>query len=247
MALVSIIMPAYNSVSYIGMAIDSVINQEISDWELIIVDDCSSDGTYDFIHERYSSESRIKLHRLDKNSGSPAAPRNFGLRQALGRYIAFLDADDLWRPDKLSQQLHCMTKNGAVISCTAYSVIDANGKLIGSFYPPERNNYSGLLKGNTIGCLTLMYDRNAFGELSFPKCGHEDYALWLSMLRAGNSVIGIQRELADYRIVSGSVSSNKLKMLSFFWNIYHNMERFSLIRSAFYCIRYAMLNSRKYH
>lgn len=200
MALVSVIMPAYNSVRYIGMAIDSVIKQDLSDWELVIVDDRSSDGTYEFVRERYRDESRVRLYRLDKNSGSPAMPRNFGLRQAVGRYIAFLDADDLWHPDKLSRQLADMADHGAVISCAAYRVIDAEGVRVGAFCPPLRNNYSGLLKGNTIGCLTLMYDRNAFAELSFPQCGHEDYALWLSMLREGHDVVGIQEELADYRI-----------------------------------------------
>lgn len=246
MPLVSIIMPSYNSMLYIEKAVCSVIRQSFCDWELIIIDDCSTDGTYGFLLKRFSSDPRIVIDRLQENSGGPTLPRNCAMQRASGEYIAFLDSDDEWHPNKLERQIYYMNKFGAFISCTAYGVVNEQGERVGSFTPPVENDYAGLLKANTIGCLTCIYNRKKIGELRFLECGHEDYALWLSILKRGYKVIGVQEELASYRLVRGSVSSNKLKVFSFFWNIYKNVEGFSFFVSLILCFRYMVLNFNKY-
>lgn len=246
MPVVSIVMPSYNSLRFVERAVSSVIKQTFQDWELIIVDDCSTDETYDFLLEKFSNDSRIIVDRLPENSGGPAAPRNHAMRRARGDYIAFLDSDDEWYPVKLERQLTLMETLDADISCTAYGVLNEVGERVGSFVPPPENDYFGLLRGNTIGCLTCVYNRRKVGELQFLKCGHEDYALWLSVLRCGRKVIGLQEELAAYRLVSGSVSSNKFRVLSYFWHIYRGLEGFSSCSSLYFCFRYMLLNLNKY-
>lgn len=246
MPVVSVIMPSYNSIRYIEKAVRSVLRQTFSDWELIIIDDCSTDGTYEFLIENFSGDFRIVIDRLPENSGTPALPRNYAMQCASGKYIAFLDSDDEWYPNKLERQLLLMQQLGASISCTAYSVINEQGERIGSFMPPPENSYSGLLRSNTIGCLTCIFDRGKFGDLQLLRCGHEDYAFWLAILKRGYKVIGVQEELAAYRLVPGSVSSNKLKVFGFFWNIYRNVEGFSPFFSLLFCFRYLFFNINKY-
>lgn len=244
--LVSVIMPAYNAKVTIGAAINSLQAQSFTNFELIVVDDGSTDGTCREVERLAGQDSRICLLRLTENSGSPAAPRNEGLRHARGRYIAFLDADDKWKPRKLERQVAFMEATGACISCTGYDVYNDDGKLIGYFVPPEQNNYEGILRENTIGCLTAMLDSRQVGPIEFPICGHEDYALWLSLLRRGGCVHGLQERLADYRVSRSSVSGNKAKVLKYFWRIYREVEKFSVGQSGYYCLRYAWNARNKY-
>jgi teichuronic acid biosynthesis glycosyltransferase TuaG len=187
------------------------------------------------------SEPRIKLSVLEKNSGGPAHPRNVGIDAALGRFIAFLDADDWWAPAKLARQVDFMKREGAVLSSTGYDVVGPEGQAAGSFLPPPV-----LLRASTIGCLTAMYDTRALGRPHFPSCGHEDYALWLSILRKGRVAHGLQERLATYRQRAGSVSANKLKVLSFYFHVYREREGFSGIRSGLMCLRCAWVNRNKY-
>ncbi|MGF1817735.1 glycosyltransferase family 2 protein, partial [Vibrio splendidus] len=150
--LVTVIMPSYNASNTIGRAIDSVISQEFENWELIIVDDCSSDDTRSVV-EPYLSE-KIKLVELSENSGSPAKPRNVALSLAKGDYIAFLDSDDVWYVNKLSRQISYMLASGSKFSCTGYDIADENRNY--KFIPPKLINYNDLIKNNTIGCLTAI-------------------------------------------------------------------------------------------
>jgi len=239
-------MPMFNAARYVCEAMDSVRAQTHKDWELIVVDDCSTDNSVALVEQYLAMDSRIRLIRAEKNSGSPATPRNSGIDVAVGRYIAFLDPDDRWAPAKLELQLSYMEDNNAAISCTGYGVINESGHPIGGYQPPGRTDYRELLKENTIGCLTAMYDTRALGKRYFQKCGHEDYALWLSIAKEGYTVYGLPDALAFYRISSGSVSSNKVKVLKFFWNIYRNIEGFSAARSLFMCLRYAWNARSKY-
>lgn len=239
-------MPAYNAAGTIVDAIASLQAQSLTDYELIVVDDGSKDETCRKVEELVSQDLRICLLKSKKNSGSPATPRNLGLKKAKGRFVAFLDADDRWKPSKLERQVAFMKETGAVISCTGYDVCDESGRLVGSFVPPAKNDYEGMLRENTIGCLTAMVDSRQVTSIEFPVCGHEDYALWLDILKKGVHVYGLQERLAEYRVSRSSVSGNKLKVLKYFWGIYRGRERFSVGRSGYYCLRYAWNARGKY-
>ena len=244
--LVSVVMPSFNASQTIERSIRSVLNQSFEEFELLVVDDCSFDNTREIVQEVAESDPRVRLIPSIYNSGSPATPRNIGIEHAKGRYIAFLDSDDTWFRSKLEEQLRLMEGGGAAISCTGYAVDNASGDRIGALMPPKVTGYDELLSENTLGCSTVMIDRSKVSDIRFPVCGHEDYALWLALTRAGHKVFGLQQEMACYRVAPGSVSSNKLKVLGYFWNIYRNMEGFSVIRSGIYCLRYAWNVRSKY-
>lgn len=243
---VSIIMPTYNCQNFVGDAIQSVIDQTYKNWELIIVDDYSTDETPLELDRFRLKDSRIRVFRLPENSGSPAAPRNKGIEEAHGRFIAFIDSDDCWLPEKLNVQVAAMLKDGYLLSCTSYSVIDEVGVAVGSFKVPAQATFSDILRHNTLGCLTVMYDSSKLGKLYFPRCGHEDYALWLDITRRGVKVLGINEKLAVYRLRHGSVSSNKLKVLTFFWHIYRRRMNFNPFYSLLLCANYAFHARNKY-
>jgi teichuronic acid biosynthesis glycosyltransferase TuaG len=245
--LVSVVMPAYNASRTIGSSIRSIQRQSYSNWELLVVDDCSTDDTVLIVKGLSTIDSRIKLISLAKNSGRPAYPRNEAIKEASGEFIAFLDADDEWLPGKLKKQVSFMARSNVAFSCSGYGVISFSGEEIGSFNPPMECSYNDLLANNSVGCLTVMYDVRVLGKQYFPICGHEDYALWLKILKKGYSVHGLQESLSLYRLTPGSISSSKLKVLKFFWNIYKNQEGFSHLVSALFCLRYAWNARGKYN
>lgn len=244
--LVSVVMPAFNAARTIENSIRSVLRQTCGDLELLVVDDCSTDDTAQIVSKIARDDCRVRLIESQSNSGSPATPRNIGINNAQGRYLAFLDSDDSWVPGKLEGQVRFMEESGAAISCTGYEVVDEDGTTIGSFVPPKIAGYQELLSENTLGCSTVMVDLTKVSDLKFPVCGHEDYALWLKLTRAGLEAYALQEKLARYQVAPGSVSSNKLRVLGYFWNIYRNFEGFSFIRSLFYCGRYAWNVRAKY-
>ncbi|EGQ8469057.1 hypothetical protein AOR11_15565 [Vibrio alginolyticus] len=233
--LVSIVMPSFNSSDTIAKSISSVLSQTYDNWELVIVDDFSSDDTLDKLKQ--FNDPRIKVVALPSNSGSPAYPRNIGIEYSNGDYIAFLDSDDLWKEKKLEVQLKAMTSKGINFSCTGYTVLK-DGNITRSFTPPEKVHYDQLLCNNSIGCLTAMVSKDLMGDLRFPLCGHEDFALWLKLSKKTDYVLGIKTHLAEYNLVDGSVSSAKSKLIPFFWNIYRNEEGFSRTKSLYYCFLY---------
>jgi glycosyltransferase involved in cell wall biosynthesis len=269
--LVSIVMPAHNSEKYVGAAIESVLNQTQRDWELIVVDDASNDGTSNLVSEFSARDSRIQVYRFERSVG-PARARNLAIQHATGRYIAFLDSDDVWLPNKLEHQLRKMQESGAVLSFTAYKKVDADGQVgkttIGV---PSTVTYSDLLRTNVIGCLTAVYDTQALGKMYMPedarredyrlwlqilklRTHHEDYALWLAILRrmfrdrgsvARKTVIGINEVLAYYRIHSRSVSRNKLRAAAMQWAVYRQVEKLSLLKSIYYFAHYAYHGYKK--
>jgi len=244
---VSVVMPAYNASCTIASSIKSVQQQSYKNWELWVVDDCSTDDTVSIVKGLLAIDDRIKLISLAKNSGRPAYPRNVAIKEATGELIAFLDADDEWLPIKLKKQVSFMTRSNVAFSCSGYEIISFVGKEIGSFNPPMICSYDDLLAANSIGCLTAMYDARILGKQYFPICGHEDYALWLKILREGHLVHGLQESLSLYRLTPGSVSSNKLKVMKFFWNIYNKQEGFSRLVSVLFCLRYAWNTRGKYN
>ena len=176
--LVSIITPCYNAAPFISQAIESVLAQSFGDWEMIIVDDCSSDDSLSIIQKYARIDSRIRYLRTDKPSGSPTLPRNMGIKEAKGRYIAFLDSDDIWLPNKLSDQLKVFEKSEVAIVFSNYEKVSLGGERCGrEVIAPCEVDYRLLLKGNCIGCLTAMYDSALTGKIFFKEIGHEDLSL----------------------------------------------------------------------
>lgn len=244
--LVSIITPAYNTERYLKDTIESVIKQDYDNWELIIIDDCSKDNSKS-IAERYMQvDKRIRLISLEKNSGVAFA-RNTGIKAARGRYIAFLDSDDLWYPDKLSSQIKYMQDNNYYFTFTGYEWIDKDGtKLNKVIKVPTEVDYRRLLKGNPIGCLTVIIDRNKINKLEMLPIRHEDYAAWLCIVGEGINAYGINRNLAQYRKTNSSLSSNKFKVIRWTWDIYRKNQNLSFLRSVRCLAMYAFNTSLKY-
>lgn len=231
---ISVIMPTYNASLTIERSILSVLNQSYSNFELIIVDDCSTDNTVDVVSS--ISDDRLKLISLEKNSGSPSTPRNVGLAECKGDYIAFLDADDIWYPRKLEVQIEFMLIGNIDFSCTGYD-IENYGKVVSEYIPPPVVEYHDLLTNNSIGCLTAIVSKRLIKDHRFPNCGHEDFALWLKLSK-GIKVYSIDEKLACYNRMEGSVSADKKKLFGFFWNIYRNEEGFSTVRSLWLSTQY---------
>lgn len=237
--LVSIITPTYNASRFIEETIKSVINQTYSEWEMIIIDDCSSDNTIELVSKYCLLDNRIKLYQLETNSGAAIA-RNLGIRNSKGRFIAFLDSDDLWDLNKLEKQLSFMQENKFGFSFTGYRVISESGVYLNKDVKvPDKINYNDLLGNTIIGCLTVIIDKNIIGEFQMPllRAG-QDTATWLSILKKGHIAYGYNEVLASYRKVNGSISNNKLKALKRTWYIYRNVENISLWKSIFYFIGY---------
>jgi glycosyltransferase involved in cell wall biosynthesis len=243
-------MPARNSARHLEQAIESVVRQTHRDWELIVVDDGSTDATWSILERLAARDARIRTLRLPHSAG-PARARNLAIQLAAGRFIAFLDSDDVWLPAKLERQLDVMQRTGAVLSFTAYRKIDSHGNLGHSVIEvPPTVTYAELLKTNVIACLTAVYDALALGKMVMPEVRHEDYALWLAILRrtfgaAGTPVAGINEALACYRVHDSSVSHNKLKAAGMQWAVYRQVERLSLRRSLYYFLHYAWHGLRK--
>lgn len=236
--LISVITPAYNAEDFIAETIDSVLNQTYEHWEMIIIDDCSTDGTVEKINTY--TDDRITLIELKKNSGSGIA-RNRGIDAANGRFIAFLDSDDLWLPEKLENQLSFMMQHKVAFSFTEYARMKEDGSLLKSnIRAPETINYHGLLKHCVIGCLTVMIDMDKTGHIQMVDLrARQDYVLWLTLTKKGYLAYGIPKELAIYRIVRNSISSNKFKMAKRNWKVYRHIEGQGFFKSIWYLVHYA--------
>lgn len=223
--LVSIIMPSYNTAPYIAESILSVIDQTYKDWELIIVDDCSKDNT-DEVVKPYLHDMRIKYLKNDGNSGA-AVSRNRALREAKGKWIAFLDSDDLWMPEKLENQIAFMEKNGYHFSYTNYSEIDMKGDKTGVIVTgPKRITKIGMFNYCWPGCLTVMYDAETIGLIQIADIKkNNDYAMWLKVCRKANCYL-LDEELAMYRRGRvGSVSTHGIRtMIGWHYKLFHDAE-----------------------
>lgn len=232
---VSIITPLYNSESFIAETIQSVISQTYNNWEMLIIDDCSKDKSSEIVKTYKSLDERIKYFKTDFPSGSPTKPRNIGVEKANGRYIAFLDSDDLWEQNKLETQLRVLEDESVAIVFSNYQKINEQGiqnnRVIKA---PKIVDYQKLLKGNVIACCTCVYDSSKTGKLYFNNQGHEDYALWLEILKKGYFAKNTGLVSAKYRVRNASISSNKYKVIFWIYNIYRQNERMSIIKSIYY-------------
>lgn len=238
---VSIITPTFNSEKFLESTIKSVLEQGFENFEMIIVDDCSTDETIKIAKKYSEKDKRIKVIKLEKNSGAAIA-RNTALEIAEGQYIAFLDSDDLWKKNKLRKQIDFMKKDNIGFSFTGYELISEEGdKLNKIIKVPYKITYSDLLKNTIIGCLTVVIDRNKIGDFRMPlvRAG-QDTATWLSILRNGECAYGYNEVLSEYRLVNGSISSNKIKALKRTWNTYRNLEKLSFIKCSYYFAHYCV-------
>jgi len=235
--LVSIITPMFNSEKYISETIGSVIAQTYTDWEMIIVDDCSLDFSAKIVEEYSNKDSRIKLVKLNKNSG-PAIARNKAIKNAKGRFIAFLDSDDLWKPSKLQKQIEFMQLNKCLLSYSYYEILkDQNKNNKKLIMPPLKINYKKLLKTNHIGCLTAVYDADKLGKIYFPLIEkRQDYGLWLLILKKIKFAKCIPISLAIYREAKNSISSNKIGLIKYNFQLFRNIEKISFIKSVYYVV-----------
>lgn len=239
--LVSIVMPTYNCASFIEESVKSVLVQSYKNWELIIVDDCSKDNTKEILAPYLTKYPNIHYTCLLKNSG-PAVARSEAIRQAKGDYIAFLDSDDLWLPNKLSKQISFMKQKGIAFCATGYEIISESGKSKNfALIPPEKTNYDKMLRLSCpVGNLTIIYDRRIVGEQQVPFIKkRNDFALWLKVLHKTPVCYGMQEILAKYRLRSQSVSRNKLKLLPYHWYLYRHIENLSMLTSVWYILCWA--------
>lgn len=231
---VSVIVPVYNAQSCIADTIMSVINQTYTDWELFLVDDGSTDDTVRIMQE-YASD---KIHVITEKEGKgAAAARNCGITLSTGRYIAFLDADDLWRPDKLANQLDFMRRNEAAFSFTGYEFGDEEAKPTGTIVRvPERINYKGAVKNTTIFTSTVIFDMTKLSKenVMMPNVPSEDSATWWKVLKVVEYAYGLDEALTIYRRMGKSLSSNKLEAIRRIWFLYRKVEHFNVFYSA-YC------------
>lgn len=230
--LVSIIMPSYNTAGFIEQTINSVIQQTYDNWELIIVDDCSTDNT-DAVVKKFIN-SRVKYIKNDKNSGA-AISRNKALKEAQGRWIAFLDSDDLWEPDKLEKQISFMNDNGFHFTYTNYSEIDEDSNPLGrTVTGPKRISKMGMFNYCWPGCLTVMYDRKFIGEIQIENIRkNNDYAMWLKICRKADCYL-LDEVLAKYRKRNGSISNHSyVSLVKWHYRLYREAEHENIVLSLF--------------
>ncbi|MGY3750913.1 glycosyltransferase family 2 protein [Vagococcus acidifermentans] len=244
--LISIIMPVYNAEKYVGEAINSVLNQTYLNWELLVVNDGSTDKSVQVIQDYMKTDTRIKFINKKNNEGIASA-RNSGIKEAEGDYICFLDSDDMWKVTKLEEQLNIMKENSASFSCTSYSIIDEQHNKIGYFRRDQKfYSYEELLHTNFIGCLTVMITSQLMKKNPMPSIKHEDYATWLNILSRNKKVFFIDQHLAIYRKTSGSISSNKFKTIGWTWKIFASQNKLSKFQRVVFFIRYMYYTINKY-
>lgn len=233
--LISIITPTYNCAKFIARTLDSVQAQTYKNWEMIIVDDCSQDNTKEIVEGYMKTDPRIQYHLLDENSGAAVA-RTIAMSLAKGSYMAFLDSDDIWMPDKLERQIRWMNDNKYAFSCTAYEQIDEEDNLLNrTIKTIKKTDYNRLLLDCPVGNSTVVYDVEKIGKFEVPNIRkRNDDALWLQMLKKEKYIWGMPDVLMKYRIRKNSISSNKLKVVKYHWILYREIEHLSVFRAAFH-------------
>ena len=233
--LVSIITPTFNSELFIKDTFASITSQTYTNWEWIVVDDSSSDGTFTILEHFRLLDDRVKLFQNETNMGA-AVSRNKAIEKASGRFIAFLDSDDLWNNDKLEKQISFMNETKIAFSYSAYSIIDEAGKDTKKIIdPPNKLDYPTLLKENQIGCLTAIYDQEILGKCYMPLIRkRQDYGLWLSVLKKTPYAYKVPGVLAVYRIRNESVSSSKINLLQYNYRLFREFENLSVFKSVYF-------------
>lgn len=240
--LVSIITPVYNAEKFISKTIESVVNQTYKNWELILIDDGSSDQSVSLIHQWQLKHKNIHCIQLSKNSGAAVA-RNVGISAARGQYIAFIDSDDWWLENKLLRQINFMRRNHYGFSYTNFALINEKGEIVKEKVKmPILLDYKGLLKNTAIACSTVVINREAIGDFRMPLVRKgQDTATWLMLMRGRKiKAHGLDEVLNYYRQVNNSLSSNKFAALKRTWHTYYHLEKLPLMKALYYFSYYIM-------
>lgn len=246
--LVSIIMPLYNGEKFVEITLESVLKQTYKNWELLITNDGSKDNSPKIVEEYVKKDERIKLfNQINKGS---AAARNNSLREAKGKYIVFLDSDDIWENNFLEEQIKFLEEKNASLVFSSYKRINEDGKeILEPFIVPEKVSYKNLLKTCSLTCLTSIYDREKTGIIYFNeelKSLRDDYVMWLTMLKKVDFAYGNKEVLASYRIFSNSTTGKKFKVLKPQFLVYYKIEKLGLIKSLYYFINWIFISLKKY-
>lgn len=232
---VSIIMPTFNSGRFVAESIRSIQQQDFTDWELLITDDCSTDNTADVVEEIAQSDKRVRFFKLDKSSG-PGVARNLSIMESRGRYIAFCDSDDRWYPQKLSRQLAFMDEKRCALCYSSFVTCDEHGRLTGIISCNPQETKTTILRGDDIGCLTAIYDTERVGgKMMMPTLRkRQDWGLFMEIIRKSGTAYGIQEPLAILRKRHRSVSSNKFSLVKYNVAVYQVVLGWSRIRAVTY-------------
>ncbi|SHJ72736.1 teichuronic acid biosynthesis glycosyltransferase TuaG [Dethiosulfatibacter aminovorans DSM 17477] len=230
--LVSIVIPMYNCKKFIFDTVQSILDQTYNEYEAILVDDMSTDGTVDFIRQHIDSDDRFSIIESVSNDGA-AASRNKGIEAARGKYIAFLDSDDIWHEDKLERQAEFMEKNGFAFTYTNYVKVDEEGDdLNQKVESPESVDYKKMLRANFIGCSTVMFNQEMLGKVFMPPIRkRQDYGMWLEILKRTDCGHCLEEYLMKYRVRTDSVSSNKLALVKYNWSLFREIEGLGFVKS----------------
>lgn len=240
--LVSIVMPTYNASAFVSESIEAIMAQTYTNWELLVVDDCSTDNTAEIVRRYVAQDARIKLLETVVNSGA-AVSRNRATEVAKGEYIAFCDSDDCWDACKLTVQVAFMQQSGSLMSYHNYRVINLTGNVLRSRVSPPQIRYRDMVKRCEMGCLTVMYNCKELGKMYMPNIRRrQDWGLWLTILKRIPHADGINQEMASYRVGHSSISSNKRKLIAYYYLIFREQEGFTTIRSLFYTVRFLFLH-----
>lgn len=246
---VSIITPLYNGEKFVAKTIESVLAQTYQDWEMIVVNDGSKDNGPAIVEQYCAKENRILL--VNQSNGGSAAARNNGIRRATGRYIALLDADDVWMPDFLESQIALMNEKQAVLVYGSHLRIDENDKeILKPFIVPEKVTYRDMLKTCSISCLTGLYDTMPYGKVYLRedfRSLRDDYVFWLEIIKKCGVAYGNQKIIGAYRILGQSTSRNKKKMIKPQFRVYREAEGLSLLKSLYYLACWAIAGYKKYN
>jgi len=244
---VSVITPVYNLAELIGDAIESVRAQSYQDWEHILVDDCSTDDSWQVLEQYAAIDPRIRVIRLPSNNGAAEA-RNEAIRNAAGRYIAFLDGDDMWEPNKLDVQIGCMRKRSLQFTYSNYVEVDARGRnVIAVVESPTDVSAEDMVRSNPMCCSTVIYDTKDVGKVLMPLIRkRQDWGLWVKLYRLGLRPNNVGGSLTRYRVRSGSVSSNKFSAVYYVWRFYREILYLGFPESVWRTAKYVLISARKY-
>lgn len=240
-------MPCHNGEKYIRESVDSIVNQKYEDWELLFIDDNSTDNSVNIINEYIVNDNRIKLLINPNPTGKPSAPRNYGIENAKGSYIAFCDCDDKWMPSKLEIQMKYFEKKDCSVVFSYYKKMDEDGNIHDNIITsPTEVTYRQLLNGNCIGNLTGIYNADLVGKVYQKDIGHEDYLMWLEILKFGNKAYNTNTVEAIYREQRNSTSGNKIQAFKWTWNIYRKGLELSFLQSVIHFVFYAIKGILKF-
>ena len=239
---VSIIIPVYNAKKVFKETLDSIEAQSYDNWEVVIVDDCSTDGSLEYITELVGHNKKYKVYSMEQNSG-PGAATAYGFEKSSGDLVAFLDSDDVWSNDKLEKQVRFMLDNDYEFTCTDYEQVDGDSKPIGRVIKCKpRANYINILRTNPVGSSTVIITAELLNKVDIPLIRKDnDYALWLELLKVTSYIYGMNEILMFYRVWPQSISYNRFKSVKYHWEVYKKYEKFSSLHSILLIVMWGII------